>query len=378
MTDDELKESSVVWLTLAGGVIGGLVGVINAWSVIQNLGLFSGAFWWDIVILPSLKGAVAAFLGVFLFSPGKPEDKVKTCAFAIACGLAFQTILESGAALGENVGKQAAKAHAKSIEKRLLSNIDNGEQMTPEKVSQSLNNIAKAADVYSPEQADAFRQLQLHVEALKQNDGEGVYISEKDLGRIADNVSRFSNSSFSALDTMNSLFDDDTKETVLVATSTNSKDTTAGLTSLSSALASLRDGNISVEGNSGGVLGVDRTAVTSGIAASDVSNDNSVGPRTDEEIRMVFDRNNAALYQLYSRELREYPTLQGTLVLKITVDPDGSVSAVKIESSELDSPQLEARVVSRVKGFNFGAKEGASAVTIIYPMKFLPNLVMNN
>ena len=48
--------------------------------------------------------------------------------------------------------------------------------------------------------------------------------------------------------------------------------------------------------------------------------------RTDEEIQIVFDRYKAALYRLYNRELRKDPTLQGQMVLRLTIEPNGSVS----------------------------------------------------
>jgi hypothetical protein len=38
----------------------------------------------------------------------------------------------------------------------------------------------------------------------------------------------------------------------------------------------------------------------------------------------------------------------------------------------MNAPQLSAQVVDRVETFDFGAKEGVSAVTILYPIDFLP------
>ena len=97
------------------------------------------------------------------------------------------------------------------------------------------------------------------------------------------------------------------------------------------------------------------------------------GPsRTDEEIQIVFDRYKAALYRIYNRELRKNPTLQGKLVLKLTIEPNGSVSACSMEQSDMDSPALEKKIVDRVKKFNFGAKEDVPAITILYPIDFLP------
>ncbi|MCK4674550.1 MAG: AgmX/PglI C-terminal domain-containing protein [Gammaproteobacteria bacterium] len=101
----------------------------------------------------------------------------------------------------------------------------------------------------------------------------------------------------------------------------------------------------------------------------------SAGPgpsRTDEEIQIVFDRYKSALYRIYNRQLRKNPTLQGKMVLRITIRPDGSVSASAIDSSDMDSPELDKKISARVKKFNFGAKEGVSTITILYPIDFLP------
>ena len=38
----------------------------------------------------------------------------------------------------------------------------------------------------------------------------------------------------------------------------------------------------------------------------------------------------------------------------------------------MDAPDLAAQVIDRVRTFNFGAKEDIVAVTIIYPIDFLP------
>lgn len=93
--------------------------------------------------------------------------------------------------------------------------------------------------------------------------------------------------------------------------------------------------------------------------------------RTDEEIQIVFDRNKSALYALYNRELRVNPSLQGKVVLKLTIAPSGRVTMCKVVSSSLHSPELERKIAQRVKLFNFGAKK-VDAVTITYPIDFLP------
>ena len=94
--------------------------------------------------------------------------------------------------------------------------------------------------------------------------------------------------------------------------------------------------------------------------------------RTDEEIQIVFDRYKASLYRLYNRELRSDPTLRGQLVVRLTIEPDGSVSLCRLESSDMGAPSLAQQVITRILGFDFGAKEGIVAMTIIYPIDFLP------
>src|SRR6266446_7005775 len=96
------------------------------------------------------------------------------------------------------------------------------------------------------------------------------------------------------------------------------------------------------------------------------------GPaRTDEEIQIVFDRYKASFYRLYNRELRNNPALKGQMVLRLTIEPDGSVSMCVLQSTDMDASDLATQVVSRVRTINFGAKD-VPAVTIVYPIDFLP------
>ena len=130
-------------------------------------------------------------------------------------------------------------------------------------------------------------------------------------------------------------------------------------------------------GIAGGKIGaVQFSRVTSAIgtaAAGDRPLSSGPGPsRTDEEIQIVFDRYKAALYRIYNRELRKNPTLQGKMVLRITILPSGKVSKAKVESTDLDSALLSKKIVERVKRFNFGAKKDVPTITILYPIDFLP------
>ncbi len=133
-------------------------------------------------------------------------------------------------------------------------------------------------------------------------------------------------------------------------------------------------------GTGGGRIGgVQFTRVASGIGGGGGvpgggrSLGDGPGPaRTDEEIQIVFDRYKAALYRIYNRELRSDPTLRGKMVLRITIEPNGEVSACNVESSDLASPVLKNEVLDRVKRFNFGPKDDVARITILYPIDFLP------
>ena len=132
-----------------------------------------------------------------------------------------------------------------------------------------------------------------------------------------------------------------------------------------------------VGGSGDSIGGVEFSRVESSIGTDFAGEESplSGGPgpsRTDEEIQIVFDRYKAALYRIYNRELRKNPTLQGKMVLRITIKPDGSVSASSVDSSDMDSAALDKNIAARVKKFNFGEKEGVPTITILYPIDFLP------
>ncbi len=129
-------------------------------------------------------------------------------------------------------------------------------------------------------------------------------------------------------------------------------------------------------GNGNRIGGVGFTRVESTVAGmAEEARPLSSGPgpaRTDEEIQIVFDKYKAALYRMYNAELRKNPTLRGKILLRITIEPGGDVSACAAQSSDLASPELVAQVVERVKRFNFGPKEDVTRITILYPIDFLP------
>lgn len=106
--------------------------------------------------------------------------------------------------------------------------------------------------------------------------------------------------------------------------------------------------------------GARRTGGTSGKAS-----------RSREEIELVFDRNKGAIFALYNRALRNDPTLEGKLVLRLTIAPSGQVTACEVVSSELGDADLEAKLVARVKMFRFEARD-VEPITTTKPIDFFP------
>ena len=65
------------------------------------------------------------------------------------------------------------------------------------------------------------------------------------------------------------------------------------------------------------------------------------------------------------------PTLQGKVVLRLTISPTGDVTFCEIVSSELGDPDLERKLVLRVKQFKFDAKN-VEPITTTKPIDFFP------
>lgn len=107
--------------------------------------------------------------------------------------------------------------------------------------------------------------------------------------------------------------------------------------------------------------GVKLQGVESGIkgaptAARPVGKDGK-SRRTAEDIRKTFDQYGGRLNNLYQRALRDNPNMEGAVALRLTIAPDGTVTSCTLVSSQLDNPELENRIISAVRGFNFGAAD---------------------
>lgn len=128
----------------------------------------------------------------------------------------------------------------------------------------------------------------------------------------------------------------------------------------------------------GSLTGHESTRVSSQIARSGLNNrgptrsgQSGKAARSREEIELIFDRNKGAIYALYSRALRARPELQGKMVLEFTIAPSGEVTMCRVVSSELNDPELENKIISRVRLFRFEARD-VESVTTTKPIDFFP------
>jgi TonB family protein len=130
-------------------------------------------------------------------------------------------------------------------------------------------------------------------------------------------------------------------------------------------------------GGAGSLNGHTTTQVSSAVLANAAADKvqrgagNGKAARSEEEIALVFDRNKGAIYALYTRALRDKPDLQGKVVLELTIAADGSVQKCEVVSSELNDPELERKLVARVKSFRFEARD-VGTITVTKPIDFFP------
>jgi outer membrane biosynthesis protein TonB len=94
--------------------------------------------------------------------------------------------------------------------------------------------------------------------------------------------------------------------------------------------------------------------------------------RSLEEIRLVMERNKAAIYAIYNRALRDDPSLSGKVVVQLRIAPGGEVLDCRLASTEIHSPDFERKLLARIRQFDFGSRD-VSVMELTYPLDFLPS-----
>ncbi len=87
-------------------------------------------------------------------------------------------------------------------------------------------------------------------------------------------------------------------------------------------------------------------------------------------LREEVEKHRADLQAVYDRERATNPTLMGSVVLGLTIEPNGRVSQARVQAAKLPNPRLSERVLSLARAWQFAPAAGR--VSVSYPLLFLP------
>ncbi|MEJ2393735.1 MAG: AgmX/PglI C-terminal domain-containing protein, partial [Candidatus Thiodiazotropha sp.] len=145
---------------------------------------------------------------------------------------------------------------------------------------------------------------------------------------------------------------------------------------LSSAVMSANGNGMQLAGRSGVDIGGYGIGAGNGSASGQVTGGGKhqssvVNGRDMESIRRVFEKHKAEIYAIYNRALRKDPEIKGKYVFHIVIEPDGSISSIKLVSSELGDNKLEKKLLALIRVINFGPDDVATT-PVNYKFDFLP------
>jgi hypothetical protein len=97
-------------------------------------------------------------------------------------------------------------------------------------------------------------------------------------------------------------------------------------------------------------------------------NFSSDGGLSKEQVNAVVRAHQAAIQFCYEKELQRFPHLAGTVKLYWRVEPDGKVSAVRVDNTTLSNPSAEGCMSRQVKNWTFPKSSGVTNVN--FPFLF--------
>lgn len=81
------------------------------------------------------------------------------------------------------------------------------------------------------------------------------------------------------------------------------------------------------------------------------------GERTMESIRYTLEKNKGGIFTLYYQALNKTPGISGKYTFQLLIEPDGTISSLKLISSELGDEQLNRAILDRIKKIKFEEKD---------------------
>ncbi|HKA88458.1 MAG TPA: AgmX/PglI C-terminal domain-containing protein [Haliangiales bacterium] len=94
------------------------------------------------------------------------------------------------------------------------------------------------------------------------------------------------------------------------------------------------------------------------------------GGLTPEQVRKVVEAHRAAIQYCFDKELQRNTKLSGKVVVYWRIEPAGAVSASRIQSSTVGSPDVEGCLVRTVRKWSFPAAANGQTTDVRFPFVF--------
>jgi len=152
-----------------------------------------------------------------------------------------------------------------------------------------------------------------------------------------------------------------------------------GKDSLTSSSGGIKSSDVTVNAQGAALAAHQSDEVSSSISdvviptAAEYNYDPSKSYRDKHSIRREIERyRGGAIYPIYTKALRVNPDLGGRFVFSFTILPSGKVQNVKLVASELSDPELEKRILAKMRLIDFG-KENKAPTPVEYTFSFVPS-----
>jgi protein TonB len=148
-------------------------------------------------------------------------------------------------------------------------------------------------------------------------------------------------------------------------------------------VGSVIDRDAAVRGSGGvSIAALTTTTVGENLSARDVTSvelssdeiaiEETGRSRSKEELRLVFERHKSSFDRLYRKALRSNAALEGTVTLKLEIQPNGKVSRCTVANSELKDKKLHKRLASRCRLIAFESRSSIDITEVEFPIRFIP------
>lgn len=108
------------------------------------------------------------------------------------------------------------------------------------------------------------------------------------------------------------------------------------------------------------------------LSSEEIAIEDTGRSRSREELRLVFEQHKSSLDRLYRKALRSNAALEGTVTLKLEIQPDGKVSSCTVINSELKDERLHKRLASRCRLIAFENRSSIDITEVEFPIRFIP------